>query len=48
MDKFLKVYKIKSVLSLHGSVVFKFFDWPVQENIKYKDLDGFYENIYEF
>jgi hypothetical protein len=48
MDNFFKVYKIKSVLSLHASVVFKFVGWPVEENIKNKDFDWFYENTYKF
>jgi hypothetical protein len=28
-------------------VVFKLFGWPVEENIKYKDFDSFYENTSE-
>ncbi len=37
-----------TVLFVHAPVVFKLFGWTVEENIKYKDFDFFYENTYEF
>jgi hypothetical protein len=42
------VYKITSGLSLNAPVVFKLFGWHVEENIKYKDFDCFYEKTCEF
>jgi hypothetical protein len=39
-----KVYKNKSVFSLHTPVVFKLFSYLVEENIKYKEFAFFYEN----
>ncbi len=44
MNNFLKVLKIKSVLSVYALMVFKFFSCLVMEKIKDEVLACFYEN----
>jgi hypothetical protein len=46
INNFLKVLKIKSVLSVYAPIVFEFFCCLVMEKIKDKVLACFYENTY--
>ena len=46
MKYFLKVLRIKSLLSLYTLIVFKFFCCLVMEKLKDKVLACFYENSY--
>jgi len=46
MNIFLKVLKIKSVLSVYAPIVLKFFNCLVMEKIKDEVLACFYENTY--
>ncbi len=43
-EYFFKVYKIKSVLSLHAPVFLKIFGILLKKNLK-KDFDCFYETL---
>jgi hypothetical protein len=46
MNNFLKVIKVKSVLSVHAPIVFKFLAFLVQEKNMYKVSACFFVNIY--